>query len=171
MRRWQRWLVLNVHVTLDGIMFYSLLFYPFVDGIMDSKVSICPHIFYVVIMCVFVKGGIFEFIGHRCTKNWMMFCDSHQDWFYFVAMYNTQIPHVNLTKKFRWEGIKLCAIFGGTRLFSQESGSFYGGTVMSREEVNNSRGLDPFITNDVDTCRYQFLILSPSGHGALKITR
>ena len=76
-------------MTLDGIMFYSLLFYPFVDGIMDSKVSICPHIFYVVIMCVFVKGGIFEFIGHRCTKNWMMFCDSHQDWFYFVAMYNT----------------------------------------------------------------------------------
>ena len=75
-------------------------------------------------MHVVLKGGIFEFIGLGHTNNGIVLCELHQDWFEFSAMYKTQMSHENITKKFRWEGIKLCEILGGTRLFSWASGSF-----------------------------------------------
>ena len=43
----------------------------------------------------------------------MVLCESHQDWFEFVVMYKTRIPHANVMKNFGWEGIQLCAIFVG----------------------------------------------------------
>ena len=62
-------------------MFDHLLFSPFVDGIVRAKAYVCPRIFDVVLMRVVVKGGVFEFIGHIRTNNWMMLCESHPDWF------------------------------------------------------------------------------------------
>ena len=47
---------------------------------------------------VFIED-IFEFIGCGRTKNGILLCGLRQDWFEFVAVYNTQMPHVNLTKK------------------------------------------------------------------------
>ena len=68
-------------MKLDGIMFDHFLFYPFVDRIMRDKESVCPCIFYVLVMHVLVKGDVFVFIGRRHTNNWMVLCESHQDWF------------------------------------------------------------------------------------------
>ena len=68
-------------MTLDGLMFDHFLLYSFVDGIVRSKASVYPRIFDVVVMSVVVKGGVFEFIGHGFTKNWVVLCDSYQDWF------------------------------------------------------------------------------------------
>ena len=65
-------------MKLDGLMFDDLLFSPFVYGILRAKPSIRPHIFYVVVMGVVVKGGVFEFIGNRLTNNWMVLFESHQ---------------------------------------------------------------------------------------------
>ena len=93
-----------------------------------------------------------------------MLGESHQEWFYFVAIYNTCITHVNIMKKVRWEGIEMCDIFGGTRIFSQASRSFKGGRVMYPDEERTYRGLDNFIPDEVDPCRYGFLILVPRGH-------
>ena len=57
-----------------------------------------------------------------------MLFDSFQYWSEFVVMYKTLISHVNVMKKVQWEGIKLCAIFGGTRiLFRQLEDSRVGG--------------------------------------------
>ena len=92
-------------------MFNNLFFYPFVDGIVRYNASVRPLIFDVVVMRVVVKGDVFEFIGHRLTNNWMVFYESHQDWFYFVAMYTTHMPHINVMKKLRWERIQMCELF------------------------------------------------------------
>ena len=92
-------------------------------GCVRAKASVCPCIMYYIIMRVVVVGNVFEFIVRGRTKNGFVLCELIQDLFEFVAMYNTQIPHENVTKKVRWEGIKLCAIFEGTRTFSWESGS------------------------------------------------
>ena len=70
-----------MNVTLNGLMFDYLFFSSFVDGIVRSKASVHPHIFDVVAMYVVVKGDVFEFIGHRCTKKWMVLCELHQDRF------------------------------------------------------------------------------------------
>ena len=53
---------------------------------------------YVIIYVVFIED-IFEFIGCGRTKNGILLCGLRQDWFEFVAVYNNQMPHVNLTKK------------------------------------------------------------------------
>ena len=47
---------------------------------MRAKMSVRPSIFDVFVMRVVVKGDIFEFIGYIHTKNWMVLCESHQDW-------------------------------------------------------------------------------------------
>ena len=44
-------------------------------GYVSAKVYVHPHIYDVVVMYVVVKGGVFEFIGRRHTKNWMVLCD------------------------------------------------------------------------------------------------
>ena len=51
-------------------------------------------------MYVVVKGDVFEFIVQRLKKNWMVLCESHQDWFYFFEMYKTRMSHVNVMEKF-----------------------------------------------------------------------
>ena len=119
-------------MTLDGLMFDHFFFSLFsvTFGFVRSKAYVRPLILYDVLMHVLVKGDVFEFIGLGRTKNWIMLCESRQDWFEFSAMYNTCIPHANIMKDVRWEGIKLCAIFGGTRIFRHASGSFKGGRVV-----------------------------------------
>ena len=72
---------MNGHVILHGLMFNNLFFSPFVDVIVRAKEYVLPHIFDVVVMHVLVKEYVFGFIGRRCTKNWIVLCDSHQDWF------------------------------------------------------------------------------------------
>ena len=67
---------------------------------MTAKASVRPCISYVAVMHVVVKGEIFYFIGRIHTKNWMVLCELHQDWFWFVAMYNNHMPHANFTKNF-----------------------------------------------------------------------
>ena len=50
------------------------------DVIVRAKAYVFPHIFDVLIIRVVVKGIIFEFIGRRRTNNWMVLCESHQEW-------------------------------------------------------------------------------------------
>ena len=59
-------------------------------------------------MHVVFKGDLFEIIGCRYTKNWMVLCELHQEWFQFVTIYKTCMPHVNVMDKLQWEGIQLC---------------------------------------------------------------
>ena len=77
--------------------------------------------------CISQRGSIWGH-GRGYTKNWMMFCEFHQDWFQFVAMYKTHMPHINIMKKFQWEEMQLCEIFLGT-FCCWEIGSFQGGWV------------------------------------------
>ena len=62
------------------LMFHNLFFSPFVVGFVRAKASVRPHILDVVVMYDVVKGGVFEFIGRRFTKNCMVLCDLHQYW-------------------------------------------------------------------------------------------
>ena len=75
------WSVFNGRVTLYRLVFENLFLSPFVDGIVRAFASVRPFIFDVVIMSVVVKGGVFEVIGHGITKNWVVLCELHQDWF------------------------------------------------------------------------------------------
>ena len=95
---------LDGHVTLDGIMFDILLFYPFMVtiGFVRSKASVLTHILDDAVMYVLVKGGIFDFIGCGCINNGIVLCESRQEWFYFYSMYNTRMPHANVMNKVRW---------------------------------------------------------------------
>ena len=70
-------------------------------GFVRSKVSVRPHILDLSVMNVVFKGDLFEFIGRRRTKNWMVLSELHQYWFSFVAMYNTRMPYANVMKKFQ----------------------------------------------------------------------
>ena len=108
-------------MALDGLMFDHLRSLPFAVtvGCLRAKASVRPCIPYYVIMRVVLVGDVFEFIVCGRTNNGVVLCELIQDWFEFV----TQIPHENVMKKVRWEGIKLCESFGGTRTFSRESGS------------------------------------------------
>ena len=109
-------------------MFDHLSFYPFAVtvGFVRAKTSVRPRISDDVIMHEVVEGGVFEFLGHGRTKNWVVLCGFHQDWFQSVVIYKTCMPHANVMKKVRWGLIQPCAIFGRTRLFSWVSGSFNG---------------------------------------------
>ena len=62
-------------------MFDNSLFYAFAVTVafLRAKAPVSPHILDVVIMIVVVKGDVFEFIGHRNTKNWMVLCELNQD--------------------------------------------------------------------------------------------
>ena len=120
------WTFSNIQMTLDGLMFDHVRSFPFVvtfECVM-AKGSVRQHISGDVVMHIVVHGNVFEFIGCGRTKNGIVLCEFHQDWFEFVAMYKTLIPHANVIKKVLWEGIELCENFGGTRLFSRASGSF-----------------------------------------------
>ena len=111
-------------MALDGLMFDHVRSFPLAVTVVcvRAKASVRPCIPYNVIMFVVVEGNVFEFIVRRRTNNGVVLYELIQNWFEFVAMYNTQIPHENVMKKVRWEGIKLCAILGGTRTFIQENG-------------------------------------------------
>ena len=52
-------------MTLDGIMFDTLLFSSFsvIVEFVRAKASVRPQISDVVVIHVVVKGGVFEFIG------------------------------------------------------------------------------------------------------------
>ena len=111
-------------MMLDGIMVDCVRSIPSMVtvGCVRSKASVRPYVSYEVIMHVIVKGSVFYFIFHGHTKNGVVLCESHQYWFEFGSMYKTQMPHVNVMKKFRWEVIKLCAFLYKT--FSWAGGSF-----------------------------------------------
>ena len=83
MRRWLGWLVLNDHVTLDGLMFDNFLFSPFAVtiGFVKAKAYVRPRISDEFLMHEVLKYDIFEFIGIWRTKNWIVLCESRQDWF------------------------------------------------------------------------------------------
>ena len=95
-----------------------------------QKASVCPHISYDTVMHEEVKRHVFECIGLEQMKNCIVLYESRQYWFYFFAMYKTRIPHANVINKVQWEVIKMCAIFGGTRLFCRASKIFKGGQVV-----------------------------------------
>ena len=69
-------------MKLDRLMFDNL-FYPFTVTVrcVRSKVSVWPRIFDDIVMHEVVKGDIFEFAGIGRTKNWIVLCESRQDWF------------------------------------------------------------------------------------------
>ena len=50
-------------------------------GFVRAKWSFRPCIFYEVIMHELVKWDVFKFIERGYMKNWMVLCESHQDWF------------------------------------------------------------------------------------------
>ena len=116
-------------MTLDKLMYNNLLFSSLVVifGFVRDKMSFCPSKFEYVVVHEVVKGDLFEFLGLGCTNNWILLCELHQDWFYFIAIYKTCMSNENVMKKVRWNGIQLCAIFVGTGLFSWLSGNFKGG--------------------------------------------
>ena len=70
-------------MTLDGIMFDKFFFSPFVIRVafVMAKASVHPNMIDNVIMHEVVKGDVFEFIGIGSTKNWVVLCESRQDWF------------------------------------------------------------------------------------------
>ena len=81
------------------------------------------------------------------------------------------MSHANFMKKFQWEGIKLCAIFGGTRLFSRLSGRFKGRRVVYSDKGRKSLGMYPFCPDVVEQFSYGFLRFHPHGYGVVNITR
>ena len=87
-------------------------------------------------------------------ENWIVLCESLQDWFEFVDMYKNGMAHANATKKVQWSGIQLCENFGGTRLFNWTSGKFKGMQVVQHKEGMKYWGLDPFSTDAVNPCSY-----------------
>ena len=70
-------------MTLDGLMFDNLLFYPFVVTVkfVRAKDSVLPCIFDDVVIHEVVKGDVFEFVGLGHKRNWILLCDSQYDWF------------------------------------------------------------------------------------------
>ena len=74
---------MNGHMMVDGLMFDRMISLPFAVKVrcMRAKASVRPHILDDVVMHVVVKGGAFEFIGTRRTKNWVVLSELHQDWF------------------------------------------------------------------------------------------
>ena len=70
-------------MALDGLVFYYLFFYKFVVtvGFVRYKVSVIPRIFDDVLMNEVDKEGVFKFVLLGQTKNWIVLCESHQDWF------------------------------------------------------------------------------------------
>ena len=63
---------MNGHVALDGLVFDNLFLSSFVDRVVRDFESVLPNLFYVFIMNVLVKGGVFEFIVHERTKDCMV---------------------------------------------------------------------------------------------------
>ena len=112
-------------------MFDHLIFSPFAVMFVcvRANVYVCQHISDDVVMHVLFKGEVLYFIGIGRKKNCILLCESRQDWFDFVVMYKTRMPHANVMKKVRWEGIELCPFFGGKILFIRSSGIFDGGRV------------------------------------------
>ena len=76
-------------MTLDWIMFDHVIYFLFAVtvGCVRAKASVCPHISDDVVMNVVVKGDVFKFIGHICTKNVIVLFDSCQYWFDSLVMY------------------------------------------------------------------------------------
>ena len=70
-------------MKLDGPMFDHFLFDPFVVtvGFVRAKASFHPCISDSIVINVEVKGVVFYFIGCGPTKNWIVLCESRQDWF------------------------------------------------------------------------------------------
>ena len=54
----------NGHMTLDGIIFYCVRYFPFMVMVrcVRTEASVRPRISDYAIMNLIVKGGIFEFI-------------------------------------------------------------------------------------------------------------
>ena len=73
-------------MTLDMIMFYHVIFPPFLVmvGCVRAKVSIFLHILNEVVMYLLNKGDVFECIGIGRKNNWILLCELHQDWFGFL---------------------------------------------------------------------------------------
>ena len=66
-----------------GSFLIIFLFSPFLVtvGFVRSTESVRPRISDDVVIHVLVKGDIFYFIGCGRTENWIVLCESHQDWF------------------------------------------------------------------------------------------
>ena len=73
-------------MMLYGLRFDHFFFPPFTSTVVFvmAKESIHPRTSDDVTMHVLVKGDAFEFIGRGRTNNWIMLCELHQDWFYFL---------------------------------------------------------------------------------------
>ena len=50
---------------------------------------------YVFVMCKLVEQGVLKFIRPGGTKEWILLCDSLQDFLGFFVMYKTKFPHVD----------------------------------------------------------------------------
>ena len=126
------WLVLNGHVTIDGIMFDNSFSSPFVltVGFLRAKASVLPFIFDDVVMHEAFKGNIFEFIGHRRTSKWTFSCEYHPR----ICLVCCNVKDLHTTYKYYeevpMEGNAIVCKFSGTRLFSRASESFNGGLVV-----------------------------------------
>ena len=62
-------------------MFDNFFFNPFTVRFFRFNASVFTRISDVFVMHEVVKGHVFEFIGRGQTKNWMVLCELHQDWF------------------------------------------------------------------------------------------
>ena len=79
-------------------MFDHLRFSPFAItvGSVRAKASVRPCISDDVVIHEVVKGDIFEFKVIGRMKNYILFFESHQDWFEFVEMYKNHMPYGNV---------------------------------------------------------------------------
>ena len=46
-----------------------------------AKSAVRPHIFDDAVIHKLVKGDVFKFVGLGRMKNWIVFCESREDWF------------------------------------------------------------------------------------------
>ena len=70
-------------MKLDGLMFDSVRFYPFVVTVecVRANAYVFPRVPDDVTMNELVKGKVFEFIGVGGTNNGIVLCEPRRDWF------------------------------------------------------------------------------------------
>ena len=79
---WVDWSLMFMGRYMDSCLIISLFStFLLTVGFSRAKASVFPCIFDYVLMNEVVKGGVFEFIGCRRMKNWILLCESHQNLF------------------------------------------------------------------------------------------
>ena len=69
-------------------------------GCVRAKASLPPRVSDDVVIHIVVQGGVLDLIETGITNSWIVLREARQYWFEVVAVYKTQMPHVNGNKNF-----------------------------------------------------------------------